>query len=213
MSSIKLIVMGSGGVGKSALTNRFIQGEFIETYDPTIEDQYQKTLEVDDAAYHLEILDTAGQEEYSVLREGFMGTGDGFILVYSITDDATLDELREIREEILSVNENPEVPLLLVGNKCDLAEDRAVSDEEGKALAKEFNCGQLEASAKEDINVTEMFRVIVRRILEENEDEDIGQGGATVMGAGETAEVPKPAAAPAKKTGKKTKKKFPCVLL
>ena len=88
MAAVKLIVMGAGGVGKSALTCRYTQGTWVEKYDPTIEDQYTKTVELDTGsgtrAIPLEILDTAGQDEYSPLRETFMHTGDGFLLVYSI---------------------------------------------------------------------------------------------------------------------------------
>ena len=90
-----------GGVGKSAITNRFVIGRWIEKYDPTIEESYQTTVDIDGKALQVEILDTAGQDEYRPLRETFMHTGDGFLLVYSITDDQTFEELRGIREQIL----------------------------------------------------------------------------------------------------------------
>jgi GTPase KRas len=97
----------------------------------------------------VEILDTAGQDEYTPLRETFMHTGDGFLLVYSIVDDQTLEELRSIREQILRVHKDRKVPMVVIGNKADMAKkDRAVSKEEGKALADEFNASFLEVSVR-----------------------------------------------------------------
>ncbi len=116
-------------------------------YDPTVEESYQTTIDIDGKALQVEILDTAGQDEYTPLRETFMHTGDGFLLVYSIVDDQTLEELRSIREQILRVHRDRKVPMVVVGNKSDMAKkDRAVSKEEGKALADEFGAGFLEVS-------------------------------------------------------------------
>ena len=106
MTSYRIVVVGSGGslsftqrhttalpcdtphpptgVGKSALSIRFVQGDFVQRYDPTIEANYRKQVTVDQDAVMLDILDTAGQEEYSVLREQYMRMGDGFLLVCQI---------------------------------------------------------------------------------------------------------------------------------
>ena len=106
--------MGVGGVGKSAITNRFVIGRWIEKYDPTIEESYQTTIDIDGKALQIEILDTAGQDEYTPLRETFMHTGDGFLLVYSIVDDQTLEDLRDIREQILRVHRGKKVHYILI---------------------------------------------------------------------------------------------------
>jgi Ras-related protein Rap-1B len=111
MTSLRVIVMGIGGVGKSAITNRFVVGRWIEKYDPTVEESYQATIDVDGRALQVEILDTAGQDEYTALRETFLHTGDGFLLVYSITDDQTVEELRGIREQILRIPRNRQVTM------------------------------------------------------------------------------------------------------
>lgn len=185
MSSIKIIVMGVGGVGKSAITNRFVIGRWIERYDPTVEESYQTTIDVDGKALQVEILDTAGQDEYTPLRETFMHTGDGFLLVYSITDDQTFEELRGIREQILRVHPNKKVPILLVGNKSDLAKkDRAVTKEEGSALAKEFNAELLEVSAKENFKVKDAFENLIRTVLASNANAGRAEGSGGVFGAG-----------------------------
>lgn len=161
--------MGVGGVGKSAITNRFVVGRWIEKYDPTVEESYQTTVDIEGKAMQVEILDTAGQDEYTPLRETFMHTGDGFLLVYSITDDQTLEELRSIREQVLRVHRNKKVPMVVIGNKMDMAKkDRAVSKEEGKALAQEFGASFLEVSAKENFKVKESFEMLIKKILSKN---------------------------------------------
>lgn len=159
------MVLGSGGVGKSALTVQFVQNIFVEKYDPTIEDSYRKQVEVDGTQCMLEILDTAGTEQFTAMRDLYMKNGQGFALVYSITSQSTLQDLQEIREQILRVKDTDDVPLILVGNKCDLEGERAVGREQGAALARSWgNTSFMETSAKSKINVNEMFCDLVRQI-------------------------------------------------
>ncbi|KAH3680195.1 hypothetical protein WICMUC_000460 [Wickerhamomyces mucosus] len=171
----KLVVVGGGGVGKSALTIQFIQSHFVDEYDPTIEDSYRKQVAVDNEVALLDILDTAGQEEYSAMREQYMRTGEGFLLVYSVTERESFNELSTFYQQILRVKDSDSVPVLLVGNKSDLTEERSVSFEEGEKLARQFNCGFLETSAKQGINVDNAFhdlvRIIRKRVEVENTDD------------------------------------------
>lgn len=160
----KLVVVGGGGVGKSALTIQLIQSHFVDEYDPTIEDSYRKQCTIDGEQVLLDVLDTAGQEEYSAMREQYMRTGEGFLLVYSITSRNSLEELQSFYEQILRVKDADHVPVIVVGNKCDLEIERQVSYEEGLALARQFNCPFLETSAKQRINVEEAFYDLVRSI-------------------------------------------------
>ncbi|PSN48997.1 Ras-like protein 3 [Blattella germanica] len=103
MREYKIVVLGSGGVGKSALTVQFVQGIFVEKYDPTIEDSYRKQVEVDGQQCMLEILDTAGTEQFTAMRDLYMKNGQGFVLVYSITAQSTFNDLQDLREQILRV--------------------------------------------------------------------------------------------------------------
>ncbi|CBY23745.1 unnamed protein product [Oikopleura dioica] len=152
----KIVVLGSGGVGKSALTVQFVQNIFVEKYDPTIEDSYRKQIELDGQTCMLEILDTAGTEQFTAMRDLYMKNGQGFALVYSITSQSTLQDLNEIREQILRVKDAEDVPLILIGNKCDLEGERAVGREQGQALARSWgNVQFMETSAKSKINVLE----------------------------------------------------------
>jgi len=161
----KIVVVGAGGVGKSALTVRFIQGNFIERYDPTIEDSYRKQMEVNGVACMLDIMDTAGQEEYSALRDQYMKSGQGFVVVYSIISIPTFETCELLKTFIGRIKESdPDIPVILVGNKCDLEGQRTVKITEAQNLAKRWNCGFIESSAKSNLNVTEAFILLVQSI-------------------------------------------------
>merc|ERR1711991_993772 len=153
-----------GGVGKSALTIQLIQNHFIEEYDPTIEDSYRKQVTIDHETCLLDILDTAGQEEYSAMRDQYMRTGEGFLLVYAITSRSSFDEIATFREQILRVKDKESVPMVLVGNKADLEDERQVTGQEGIDMGRNYNCPVLETSAKTRVNVEEAFYQLVREI-------------------------------------------------
>lgn len=103
MHEYKVVVLGSGGVGKSALTVKFVTGAFVEKYDPTIEDFYRKEIEVDGTPSVLEILDTAGTEQFASMRDLYIKNGQGFIVVFSVTSAQTFRDIRTLREQICRV--------------------------------------------------------------------------------------------------------------
>jgi len=164
MSLQKVVLLGEGGVGKSALTIQFTQNHFIRDYDPTIENSYRKQINLDNESLILDILDTAGQEEYSVMRAQYIRSGAGFLLVYSIANRDTFAAMEEFRDQILMVKDVATFPMVLIGNKADLDGEglRTVSSEEGSALAKKFNCPFFETSAKTRQNIEECFVQLVR---------------------------------------------------
>jgi len=164
MREYKVVVLGSGGVGKSALTVKFVSGTFMEKYDPTIEDFYRKEIEVDQAPSVLEILDTAGTEQFASMRDLYIKNGQGFVIVYSITSLQTFQDIKTMKEQIMRVKGTDRVPMLLVGNKSDLEHQREVHHGEGLGLAEMWNCPFLEASAKSTQNVNEVFIEIVREM-------------------------------------------------
>ncbi|EPE29406.1 P-loop containing nucleoside triphosphate hydrolase [Glarea lozoyensis ATCC 20868] len=170
----KLVVLGDGGVGKSALTIQLTLEHFVETYEPTIEDSYRKQVIIDGKPCMLEILDTAGQEEYTALRDAWISDGDGFVLVYSITSRSSFTRIKKFHHQIKSVKErdaHPNLtitsPVCLVGNKCDRVTEREVSVQEGLALANELGCSFVEASAKNNFNTEKMFYDTARVIRSE----------------------------------------------
>lgn len=172
MREYKIVVLGSGGVGKSALTVQFVQGIFVEKYDPTIEDSYRKQVEVDGQQCMLEILDTAGTEQFTAMRDLYMKNGQGFVLVYSITAQSTFNDLQDLREQILRVKDKDDVPMVLVGNKTDLEAERVVGKEQGQNLARHFNCAFMETSAKAKIHVNDVFYDLVRQINKKSPKKD-----------------------------------------
>ncbi|XP_021564392.1 ras-related protein M-Ras [Carlito syrichta] len=105
LPTYKLVVVGDGGVGKSALTIQFFQKIFVPDYDPTIEDSYLKHTEIDNQWAILDVLDTAGQEEFSAMREQYMRTGDGFLIVFSVTDKASFEHVDRFHQLILRVKD------------------------------------------------------------------------------------------------------------
>ena len=101
----RIVVLGDGGVGKSALTLQYVQHNFIDYHDPTIEDAYQQRTVIDAEPCLLDILDTAGQVEFTAMREQYMRGGEGFIICYSITDRHSFMEAEEYRSLILKVSQ------------------------------------------------------------------------------------------------------------
>lgn len=172
MTLYKLVVLGDGGVGKTALTIQLCLNHFVETYDPTIEDSYRKQVVIDNTACMLEVLDTAGQEEYTALRDQWIRDGEGFVLVYSISSRSSFTRIPRFHGQILRVKEssttggnysaNNNVPIMLVGNKSDRVTEREVSTQEGHALARDLGCEFVEASAKNCVNVERAFYDVVR---------------------------------------------------
>ncbi|KAH7342298.1 ras-related protein RSR1 [Rhexocercosporidium sp. MPI-PUGE-AT-0058] len=161
-----IVVLGAGGVGKSCLTAQFVQNVWIESYDPTIEDSYRKQIEVDGRQCMLEILDTAGTEQFTAMRELYMKTGQGFLLVFSITSQSSLAELSELRDQIIRIKDDENVPIVIVGNKSDLEEDRVVTRSRAFAVSQSWgNAPYYETSARRRANVDEVFVDLCRQII------------------------------------------------
>jgi small GTP-binding protein len=159
-----IIVFGSGSVGKSALTVQYVQNFFVQHYDPTIEETYQKIVEVDGNQYYLDIVDTCGTESFSGIRDLYMTSGDGFLLVYSLISPQTLEELVETKTQIHLTKETADVPIVLVGNKADLLDQRKVTSTQGEEMAKKIRCPYLECSAKTGMNVEKAFTTLIQEI-------------------------------------------------
>eukprot|EP01156_Anaeramoeba_ignava_P022105 Anaeramoba_ignava/c20210_g2_i2.p1 GENE.c20210_g2_i2~~c20210_g2_i2.p1 ORF type:complete len:188 (+),score=53.94 c20210_g2_i2:97-660(+) len=164
MAVLKLVVVGSGAVGKSALSVQFVHSKFITDYEPTIEDSFRRQVEIDKEVCLLHILDTAGQEEFSIIRDTHLRVGDGYLLVFAIDNFTSFTEIPKFREKILLSKESSQVPFVIAANKCDLESNRKVSVAEAKDLAKSFSCPIFETSAKTRFNVDEVFFCLAREI-------------------------------------------------
>eukprot|EP01129_Flabellula_baltica_P012511 TRINITY_DN5652_c0_g1_i6.p1 TRINITY_DN5652_c0_g1~~TRINITY_DN5652_c0_g1_i6.p1 ORF type:complete len:141 (+),score=30.91 TRINITY_DN5652_c0_g1_i6:198-620(+) len=134
MTTYRLVVRGLSGVGKSAVIVRFTQRVFIEEYDPTIEDAYIKQWEIGGETCILDIHENVVCEDQSMV-EKHIRSSDGVMLIYSITDQRSFDEVPSLIEQAKRVKED--VVFVLAGNKCDLESERVVTKEEGKRMADE----------------------------------------------------------------------------
>jgi len=165
-----VVVLGAGGVGKSCLTAQFVHNEWVESYDPTIEDSYRTQLQVDGRQVVLEILDTAGTEQFVAMRDLYMKTGQGFLLVFSITSQASLEEIASLREEIIRIKDDENVPIVIVGNKADLEENRQVPRARGFSVSQRWDAPYYESSARTRTNVEECFIDLCRQMLRREDD-------------------------------------------
>eukprot|EP01124_Arcella_intermedia_P028375 TRINITY_DN5750_c0_g1_i7.p1 TRINITY_DN5750_c0_g1~~TRINITY_DN5750_c0_g1_i7.p1 ORF type:complete len:188 (-),score=53.06 TRINITY_DN5750_c0_g1_i7:63-602(-) len=163
---MKLVLMGSSGVGKSPFAIQFVENRFEQKYDPTIEESYRITKRIDDKDWMMEILDTGGTEIFfSSIRELYMKGGQGFLLIYSIVSRYTFEDLKNVRNQIMKVKGKDTFPMVLCGNKCDLEERREVETAEGQQLATLWGCPFFETSARYKINVDEAFFALCREVI------------------------------------------------
>ncbi|KAF7335763.1 Protein ras-2 [Mycena venus] len=135
----------------------------VQTYDPTLEDCYRKQFIVDNRLCFVDVIDTAGQDEYATLRDQWVREGQGFLLVYSITSRLTFDRLEVFHRSMTHIKGAGAI-FLLVGNKSDLRAQREVSEQEGAALARKYGCKFIEVSAKTGQNVEHTFSSLVRAL-------------------------------------------------
>ncbi|XP_019881664.1 GTP-binding protein Rheb homolog [Aethina tumida] len=160
----KLAIMGYRSVGKSSLSIQFVEGQFVDSYDPTIENIFTKTIRIESQDYELKLVDTAGHDEYSIFPSQYSINVHGYVLVYSITSMKSFEVVKKIHEKLLDITGKPHVPVVLVGNKTDLHMERAISAEEGKRLADEWKAIFLETSAKQNASVSDIFQLLVTEI-------------------------------------------------
>ncbi|KAI0762045.1 small GTPase superfamily [Irpex lacteus] len=165
MREYGIVVLGAGGVGKSALTVRFVKGEFPEHYNPTIEEQYRREIEVSGETMALDILDTAGAEQFTALNEVYITSGNGFLLVFSLTDEASLRNLDNIRQQILHIKgDEPDIPIVIVGTKQDLYTEREVTRQTVQEYAARWGHPVYETSAKKNWHVQDVFEDLTTRM-------------------------------------------------
>jgi GTPase KRas protein len=159
-------MFGGGGVGKTALVLRCLRNQFVEEYIPTLADDFRHDMVIGKETIHLEIIDTAGQDDFREMRSHFYQSVQGFVLVYSINDKHSLMETEEIYKDICACVCKPEVPAVLLGNKADLRDDDSVKLQDGIAMAKKLGARMFETSAKTGANVQEAFKAGVQVVHE-----------------------------------------------
>ncbi|KAL7713370.1 ras-related protein Rap-1b [Entamoeba marina] len=166
---INLCVFGAEMAGKTAIIDRKTQGYYIRHHHPTptYMDNYRQKIKVGNGEVILNIVDTCVTEPITGLRNLYMKSSDGFILVYSINNHNSFEDIRMYYDQISNQKESGcvYVPIIVVGNKNDLEDERQVTLDEGKQLAEEFGINFIECSAKEYININELFETIALDVI------------------------------------------------
>merc|ERR1711865_173140 len=168
---IKLLLIGDSGVGKSCLPCRYSEDIFNNKFITTIGIDFKiRTIELDGKKIKLQVWDTAGQERFRTITQSYYKNAMGIIVVYDITDERSFNGVRSWMRNI-EEHAYPDLPTLLLGNKCDLKQKRAVKHEEGENLAKEYGSEFFEVSAKDKINVDQAFTRMAKLIKDKRKDE------------------------------------------
>ncbi|AGO13846.1 AaceriAGL021Wp [[Ashbya] aceris (nom. inval.)] len=186
-SIMKILLVGDSGVGKSCLLVRFVEDKFSPSFITTIGIDFKiKAVDINGKKIKLQLWDTAGQERFRTITTAYYRGAMGIILVYDVTDERTFEN---IRQWFTTVNQhaNEEAQLLLVGNKKDM-DTRAVTYEQGESLAKELGVPFIEASAKDDENVSDIFFTLAKLIQEKIDNDKLvnnnGREGSVNISSG-----------------------------
>ncbi|KAF7652214.1 hypothetical protein LDENG_00099920 [Lucifuga dentata] len=163
-TEVRLVFLGAAGVGKTALIQRFLQDTFEPKHRRTVEELHSKEYEVGGVKVTIHIMDTSGSYSFPAMRKLSIQNSDAFALVYSVDDPESLEAVKSLRDEILEVKENKYTPIVVVGNKIDRQDERQVSSKDVLSTVElDWNNSFLEASAKENDNVMEIFRELLQQ--------------------------------------------------
>lgn len=191
-NNINVCILGAGGVGKTAVTLQYVRSEFVEQYTPTIEDEFMKNVSIDGETYTMELIDTAGQEEFKDLRARNILECNAFIMIYAVDDEHSFNFLQEIYEDIMRIKRAQKPPILILGNKCDIPGYHVINIHMARQKCELLYPGVevIEGSARLNKNIDIAFEKIVRMLLHkdeplkdnqpkkkdkrQNEDQDVG---------------------------------------
>ena len=173
----KIIIVGDSGVGKSNILGRYINNEFKQDTKSTVGVEFaSKKVTVNDVNIKLQIWDTAGQERYRSITSAYYKGSKGCFIVYDITSSQSFENIEKWYEEISKTGDKS-LSIILIGNKCDLEDERKVTIEMGENKARDINCPFFETSALNNIRIEEVFQKMAENIYnrfknEKNQDED-----------------------------------------
>ena len=164
----KLLIVGESGVGKTCILLRFADDSFEENFLSTIGVDFKvKEINVDEKRVKLQIWDSAGQERFKNITMSYYRNCSGIIIVYDVTNHTSFEKVGDWIQEVRRYV--PNVPLMIIGNKCDMEEKRQVSSEEGRELADKHGLIFLETSAKNNMNIENTFTDLSRLLLKDSE--------------------------------------------
>jgi len=182
MNKRRIAVLGSRSVGKSSLVIQYIHKNFEENYHPTIEHTYGKSIKFKGEEFDCDIIDTAGQDEFSILNSKYSIGIHGYVLVYSVASRNSLEIVKIVHDKILEFSGLEKVACVIVGAKNDTQpSSRQVSSAEAEAVAKSLGCAWIETSAKKNINIAKVFELCIAEIENRGIKNVDDKGGCVVM--------------------------------
>ena len=195
----KIILVGDTSVGKTNIINKYIKNEFREDFYATIGVEFRhKKFIVENRKIKAQIWDTAGQERYKAITRAYYKGAKGAFIVYDITRKETFDDVDKWRNELIS-SCNQEITVMLIGNKCDLEDQREISKEQGEEKAKSFGFSFLETSALSGENLEKGFQMLIEEIYQKYKVEQSKSDEINLNSGAEEIKI-----------GKMTKKKKCC---
>ena len=164
----KVLLLGNSDVGKSSLLLRYVDSVWNDAFVPTIGVDFKvKTLTINEKKVKMQIWDTAGQERFRTVVSTYFRGAHGILLLYDVTNR---DYFKNLESWLIEIEKNAKEKVLkiLIGNKCDLTDDREIQSDEGKAFALRNGMEFMETSAKMNTNVTEAFETLGKLMIEFN---------------------------------------------
>ena len=164
---LKIVVVGDSGVGKTNLIRRFIQDDFQSNSKATVGVEFfSKSFKINDNVFKIEIWDTAGQERYKSITAAYYKGAKGGLVVYDVTSKTSFDNVDNWVSEIKE-KASTDMKTMMIGNKIDLKDERAVSTEEALEKAKLLELPLMEASALDSTNVKQAFYDLLKEMYKE----------------------------------------------
>ena len=177
----KVLLIGNSDVGKSSIILRYVDETWTDVFVPTIGVDFKvKTLEVDNKQVKMQIWDTAGQERFRTVVSSYFRGSHGLFLIYDITNRDSFKNLENWLKEIEG-EASEKVLKILIGNKCDLEEDRDIKFEEGQAFANRNGMQFMETSAKANTNINEAFEALAKLMIKFTSENNIPQKKDTMV--------------------------------
>ena len=165
-TEFKLLTLGNSKVGKTSFILKYTEDTFTTNTSTTIGIDYKDKYEIlkNNQKVKIAIYDTNGQERYKSLSLNYLKKADGILLFYDITDKESFDSIKEWMQSIYDVKDN-NFPIVLIGNKIDLEDERIVTKEEGESESLKYNIKFYETSCKDNINIKESILFLIYKIL------------------------------------------------
>ena len=165
--SYKVLLLGNSYVGKTCILLRFSEDTYNDDYEVTIGLNYRiKTLNIDNNPIRMQIWDTSGEEKFKAIAKNFYRGAHGVLLIYDICEKNSFLDVKSWIEQIIENTDNDDIVMILCGNKCDMEKERNISKNEGENLANSYKIPFFECSAKENINIDEIFNTMAKNIYE-----------------------------------------------